>query len=72
MINAEVKVKQGEGELDRALKRLKAKLDNEGTLDEVRRRRRFMTPKRLKEFKLKVQIKKNKQNALKRPPTTKY
>ncbi|GAB4180285.1 MAG: hypothetical protein Fur0032_21180 [Terrimicrobiaceae bacterium] len=39
----EVTVKKGEP-IDRALKRLKSKLDTEGILDEVRRLRAFETP----------------------------
>lgn len=39
----EVTVKKGEP-IDRALKRLKTKLDVEGILDEMRRRRAFETP----------------------------
>lgn len=40
---AEVTVKKGEP-IDRALKRLKNKLENEGILEEVRRLRSFETP----------------------------
>jgi small subunit ribosomal protein S21 len=39
-----VQVKKGEP-VDRALKRLKTKLESEGILDEVRRLRAFETPK---------------------------
>ncbi len=39
----EVIVRKGEP-IDRALKRLKTKLDTEGILDEMRRRRAFETP----------------------------
>ncbi|MFZ4681327.1 MAG: 30S ribosomal protein S21 [Terrimicrobiaceae bacterium] len=39
----EVLVRKGEP-IDRALKRLKSKLDSEGILDEVRRLRAFETP----------------------------
>ena len=39
----EVLVKKGEP-IDRALKRLKSKLDAEGIMDEVRRLRAFETP----------------------------
>lgn len=39
----EVNVKKGES-VDRALKRLKNKLESEGILDEIRRRRAFETP----------------------------
>ena len=40
----EVQVKKGEP-VDRALKRLKTKLESEGILEEVRRLRAFETPK---------------------------
>ncbi len=40
---AEVSVKKGEP-VDRALKRLKNKLENEGILEEIRRLRAFETP----------------------------
>jgi len=40
---AEVSVKKGEP-IDRALKRLKNKLENEGILEEIRRLRSFETP----------------------------
>ncbi|MCF6311671.1 MAG: 30S ribosomal protein S21 [Verrucomicrobiales bacterium] len=40
---AEVSVKKGEP-VDRALKRLKNKLENEGILEEIRRLRSFETP----------------------------
>ncbi|MDB4789352.1 30S ribosomal protein S21 [Verrucomicrobiales bacterium] len=39
----EVSVKKGEP-IDRALKRLKTKLESEGILDEIRRLRSFETP----------------------------
>ncbi len=39
----EVIVRKGES-IDRAIKRLKAKLDSEGIMDEVRRLRAFETP----------------------------
>lgn len=39
----EVQVKKGEP-IDRALKRLKSKLESEGILDEIRRLRAFETP----------------------------
>lgn len=39
----EVSVRKGEP-IDRALKRLKSKLDSEGILEEVRRLRAFETP----------------------------
>ncbi len=40
---AEVQIKKGEP-VDRALKRLKNKLDSEGILEEIRRLRSFETP----------------------------
>ena len=40
---SEVKLKKGEP-IDRALRRLKKKLDREGTLKEVRNRRHFEKP----------------------------
>lgn len=60
MINAQVQVRQGEGELDRALKRLKAKLDNEGVMDTVRAKRAFETPKLRRERKLRNNIRRAK------------
>ena len=42
-IMPEVTVKKGEP-IDRALKRLKSKLDSEGIMDEIRRLRSFETP----------------------------
>tara|TARA_R110000868_G_scaffold103681_9_gene285364 strand:+ start:882 stop:1085 length:204 start_codon:yes stop_codon:yes gene_type:complete len=57
----EVTVHNGEGELDRALKRLKTKVDNEGILDEVRRRRTFMNKTEIRKWKLKLAHKKAKQ-----------
>lgn len=41
--STEVKVKKGEP-IDRALRRLKKKLDKEGTLKELRNRRHFEKP----------------------------
>lgn len=49
-------------ELDKALKRLKAKMDTEGILDTVRAKRAFETPKQKRERKLKLKIKKAKLN----------
>ncbi len=40
---SEIKVKRGES-VDRALRRLKKKLDKEGTLKELRNRRHFEKP----------------------------
>lgn len=54
-----VKVKKGEP-VDRALKRLKTKLDGEGVLEEIRRRRAFETPTERKQRKLRTASKRNK------------
>ena len=48
-------------ELDKALKRLKAKVDTEGILDTLRAKRAFETPKQKRERKKKLAIKKAKQ-----------
>lgn len=61
----QVKLKRGEGidpkiELDKALKRLKAKIDTEGILDTVRAKRAFETPKQKRERKQRLAIKKAK------------
>jgi small subunit ribosomal protein S21 len=52
-------VKKGEP-VDRALKRLKTKLDTEGILEEMRRRRAFETPTERKQRKLRSASKRNK------------
>ena len=44
---SEVRLKKGEA-IDRALRRLKKKLDKEGTLKEVRNRRHFEKPSEIK------------------------
>ncbi len=54
-----VNVKKGEP-VDRALKRLKTKLDSEGILEEMRRRRAFETPTERKARKLRTASKRNK------------
>lgn len=54
-----VNVKKGEP-VDRALKRLKTKLDGEGVLEEIRRRRAFETPTERKQRKLRTASKRNK------------
>lgn len=54
-----VNVKKGEP-VDRALKRLKTKLDAEGILEEMRRRRSFETPTERKQRKLRTASKRNK------------
>ncbi|MEG0144261.1 MAG: 30S ribosomal protein S21 [Akkermansia sp.] len=55
----EVIVRKGEP-IDRALKRLKTKLDVEGILDEMRRRRAFETPTEEKRRKARSAPKRNK------------
>ncbi|MGJ8634957.1 MAG: 30S ribosomal protein S21 [Luteolibacter sp.] len=57
--NREVNLKKGEP-VDRALKRLKTKLDSEGILEEMRRRRAFETPTERKQRKLRSASKRNK------------
>lgn len=54
-----VTVKKGEP-VDRALKRLKTKLDTEGILEEMRRRRAFETPTERSQRKLRSASKRNK------------
>jgi small subunit ribosomal protein S21 len=54
-----VNVKKGEP-VDRALKRLKTKLDTEGILEEMRRRRAFETPTERRQRKLRTASKRNK------------
>jgi len=44
---SEVKIKKGET-IDRALRRLKKKLDKEGTLKEIRNRRHYEKPSEVK------------------------
>lgn len=55
----EVTVKKGEP-IDRALKRLKSKLDSEGIMDEVRRLRAFETPTQKTKRKARITAKRNK------------
>jgi small subunit ribosomal protein S21 len=60
MINAEVRIfKKGDPKLalDKALQRLKTKLMIEGTMDTVRSKRAFETPKERSERKLKQRLK---------------
>ncbi|MBG7607962.1 MAG: 30S ribosomal protein S21 [Verrucomicrobia bacterium] len=59
MSNRGINVKKGEP-VDRALKRLKTKLDSEGILEEMRRRRAFETPTGRKIRKLRTASKRNK------------
>jgi len=54
-----VNVKKGEP-VDRALKRLKTKLDTEGILEEMRRRRAHETPTQRKQRKLRSASKRYK------------
>ena len=54
-----VQVKKGEP-VDRALKRLKTKLDGEGILEEMRRRRAFETPTQRRQRKLRTASKRNR------------
>jgi len=55
----EVIVKKGEP-IDRALKRLKSKLDTEGIMDEIRRLRAFETPTQRTKRKAKANAKRAK------------
>jgi small subunit ribosomal protein S21 len=55
----EVIVRKGEP-IDRALKRLKSKLDSEGILEEVRRLRAFETPNQKFRRKAKANAKRQK------------
>jgi small subunit ribosomal protein S21 len=57
--NRGVELKKGEP-VDRALKRLKTKLDSEGILEEMRRRRAFETPTDRFQRKLRTASKRNK------------
>ena len=54
-----IQVKKGES-VDRALKRLKTKLDTEGIIEEMRRRRAFETPTERKRRKARSAIKRNR------------
>jgi small subunit ribosomal protein S21 len=47
METTEVRIKKGEA-IDRALRRLKKKLDKEGTLKELRNRRHYEKPSEIK------------------------
>lgn len=55
----EVSVRKGEP-IDKALKRLKSKLDAEGIMDEVRRLRAFETPTQKTRRKARANAKRNK------------
>ena len=52
-------MKKGES-VDRALKRLKSKLDNEGIIEEMRRRRAFETPADRKRRKARSAVKRHR------------
>ncbi|MBB80371.1 MAG: 30S ribosomal protein S21 [Roseibacillus sp.] len=54
-----IDVKKGES-VDRALKRLKTKLDTEGIIEEMRRRRAFETPTQRKVRKARSAVKRNR------------
>jgi small subunit ribosomal protein S21 len=51
-VNVTVKVRSGE-HIDRALKRLKARIEKEGIIDDVRRKRAHETPAQVKKRKAK-------------------
>ena len=56
----EVDVKKGES-IDRALKRLKNKLESEGIIEEMRRRRSFETPTQRTKRKARAAAKRGRQ-----------
>lgn len=58
----EVEIKKGEP-IDRALKRLKNKMETEGIMDEMRRLRAFETPAQKAKRKARATAKKNRNNA---------
>jgi small subunit ribosomal protein S21 len=55
----EVEIKKGEP-IDRALKRLKSKMETEGIMDEMRRLRSFETPAQKTKRKARANAKRNK------------
>ncbi|MBU6178522.1 MAG: 30S ribosomal protein S21 [Verrucomicrobia bacterium] len=55
----EVEIKKGEP-IDRALKRLKSKMESEGIMDEMRRLRSFETPAQKTKRKARANAKRNK------------
>ncbi|MCG8599426.1 MAG: 30S ribosomal protein S21 [Verrucomicrobiales bacterium] len=57
----EVEVKKGEP-IDRALKRLKGKMEAEGVLEEIRRLRAFETPAQRTKRKARANAKRNRNN----------
>ena len=54
-----IQLKKGES-VDRALKRLKTKLDSEGIIEEMRRRRAFETPTERKRRKARTAVKRHR------------
>ena len=60
-----IKVRDGEP-IDRALKRLKSKVDSDGLMDELRRLRSFETPQQKNKRKLKNNHKREKLQRLNR------
>ena len=55
----QVEIKKGEP-IDRALKRLKSKMESEGIIDEMRRLRAFETPTQKTKRKARISAKKNR------------
>jgi small subunit ribosomal protein S21 len=51
-VNVTIKVRSGEP-IDRALKRLKARIEKEGIIEDVRRKRAFETPAQVEKRKAK-------------------
>ena len=51
-VNVTIKVRSGEP-IDRALKRLKARIEKEGVIEDVRRKRAFETPAQVEKRKAK-------------------
>ena len=51
-VNVTIKVRSGEP-IDRALKRLKARIEKKGIIDDVRRKRAYETPDQVKKRKAK-------------------
>ena len=51
-VNVTIKVRSGEP-IDRALKRLKARIEKEGIIEDVRRKRAFETPAKVEKRKAK-------------------
>lgn len=59
IVMPEVEVKKGES-IDRALKRLKGKMENEGIMEEIRRLRAFETPTQKAKRKARSNAKRNR------------